>query len=139
MKRILVGLDGSKRQESVLQTARLLGERLGAKLILFRAVGLPMELPAQALGLSPEGVERTLGDLARGELEAAAKTLPPSLVERVQIAIGMPWRAICDAAKQDGADLIVVGSHGYGGVDRLIGTTAAKVVNHADCSVLVSR
>jgi universal stress protein F len=139
MKRILVGLDGSERQEKVLSAAALLAERLGARLILFRAVGLPVELPAQALGLTPEGVERTLGELARGELEAAAKRVAPSLVERVQVAIGMPWRAICDAARQDQVDLIVVGSHGYGGVDRLIGTTAAKVVNHADCSVLVSR
>jgi nucleotide-binding universal stress UspA family protein len=37
------------------------------------------------------------------------------------------------------ADLIVIGSHGYAGFDRLLGTTAAKVVNHAHCSVLVVR
>ena len=36
-------------------------------------------------------------------------------------------------------DLIVIGSHGYSGIDRLIGTTAAKVVNHAKQSVLVVR
>jgi nucleotide-binding universal stress UspA family protein len=36
-------------------------------------------------------------------------------------------------------DLIVIGSHGYDALDRLLGTTAAKVVNHADRSVLVVR
>jgi nucleotide-binding universal stress UspA family protein len=46
---------------------------------------------------------------------------------------------VCGAAKALDADLIVVGSHGYGTVDRLLGTTAAKIVNHAECSVLVVR
>ena len=36
-------------------------------------------------------------------------------------------------------DLIVIGSHGYGAIDRVLGTTAAKVVNHADRTVLVVR
>ena len=35
--------------------------------------------------------------------------------------------------------LIVIGSHGYGGIDHLLGTTAARVVNHADRPVLVVR
>ena len=59
-------------------------------------------------------------------------------------------RGICAAVAQDAieavsarapenVDLIVIGSHGYGGIDRVIGTTAAKVVNHADRSVLVVR
>jgi len=33
----------------------------------------------------------------------------------------------------------VIGSHGYGGLDRLLGTTAARVVNHADRNVLIVR
>ena len=47
--------------------------------------------------------------------------------------------AICSAAREHDVDLIVIGSHGYGILDRLLGTTAAKVVNHADRSVLVVR
>jgi nucleotide-binding universal stress UspA family protein len=35
--------------------------------------------------------------------------------------------------------LIVIGAHGYGIVDRILGTTAGRVVNHADRSVLVVR
>lgn len=34
---------------------------------------------------------------------------------------------------------IVIGSHGHGGIDRVLGTTAAKLVNHADRNVLVVR
>jgi nucleotide-binding universal stress UspA family protein len=53
--------------------------------------------------------------------------------------VGAPWEAICKAAEGLEADMVVVGSHGYSGIDRVIGTTAAKVVNHCPCSVLVVR
>ena len=46
---------------------------------------------------------------------------------------------MCDVAKEEACDLIVIGSHGYAGIDRLLGTTAAKIVNHAATSVLVVR
>ncbi len=53
--------------------------------------------------------------------------------------VGVPWQTICERAGVEGVDLVVIGSHGYGGLDRLLGTTAAKVVNHAPCSVVVIR
>jgi nucleotide-binding universal stress UspA family protein len=53
--------------------------------------------------------------------------------------LATPWDGICRAAIELDADLIVLGSHGYGALDRVLGTTAAKVVNHADRSVLVVR
>ena len=139
MKRILVGLDGSPSERSVLDTAVKLARSLGGKLVLFRAVTLPLELPPRALALPPDDVAVLLGETAREHLDELARALPAAVVERTQVATGVPWRAVCDAAREDRADLIVVGSHGYGGIDRLIGTTAAKIVNHAHCSVLVAR
>jgi len=53
------------------------------------------------------------------------------------VVVGSPWQSICRIAQTIGADLVVLGSHGYSGVDHLLGTTAAKVVNHCGCSVLV--
>ena len=53
--------------------------------------------------------------------------------------VGIPWDTICSVAKEEDVDLIVIGSHGYDILDRIVGTTAAKVVNHADRSVLVVR
>ena len=55
----------------------------------------------------------------------------------VLVRTGSPWSAICAAAREHDADLIVLGAHGYDAVDHILGTTAAKVVNHADRSVLV--
>ena len=52
----------------------------------------------------------------------------------------MPWEGVCRVARERQVDLIVVGSHGYGGaMDHILGTTAAKIVNHADRNVLVVR
>jgi nucleotide-binding universal stress UspA family protein len=53
------------------------------------------------------------------------------------IRFGVPWRKILDAADELDVDLIVMGSHGYGGFDRLLGTTAAQVANRARRNVLV--
>lgn len=139
MKRILVGLDGSPSERDVLATAVKLATSLGGKLVLFRAVTLPTELPPRALALPPDDVAALLGEDARQHLEALAHDVAPAILERTEVATGVPWRAVCDAAARDRADLVVVGSHGYGGIDRLIGTTAAKIVNHAPCSVLVAR
>jgi len=139
MNRILVGLDGSAEEPRVLEAARGLAERLSAKLLLFRAVPLPVEIPAGAFGVPPDALGGILLETAQKHLAEVARTVPPALLGGTKLELGSPWRAICDAAKSENADLIVIGSHGYHGLDRVLGTTAAKVVNHADRSVMVVR
>ncbi len=111
----------------------------GAKLTLVRSVGLPPDVPQDFWKTTEEPLLEVLKQRARKYLQDCAPTVPADLLANTEIAIGVPWQAVCDLAKQEDADLIVVGSHGYGGMDRLLGTTAAKVVNHATCSVVVVR
>jgi nucleotide-binding universal stress UspA family protein len=55
-----------------------------------------------------------------------------------RVVQGDPREAIVDAARDTGADLVVVGSHGRTGVGKLLmGSVATHVVGHAPCSVLV--
>lgn len=61
----------------------------------------------------------------------------PELRGDLRVSMAVSWQGVCEAAHATRADLIVIGSHGYGGLDRVLGTTAAKVVNHAEGSVLV--
>ena len=64
--------------------------------------------------------------------EPAVQFGPPIVV------FGDPWRVIVENAANFDVDLIVIGSHRYHGrLDRVLGTVAAKVVNHADRNVLV--
>ena len=139
MERILVGLDASPRATDVLATSADLARRAGGKLILFRAVGVPHEIPAEAYSMTPASLAELLEREAKSYLVKLAQELPPDMIEDILVHVGTPWQGICAAADQRKADLIVIGSHGYAGLDRLIGTTAAKVVNHAKQSVLVVR
>lgn len=139
MDRILVGLDASPRAAGVLDAAVELARRTGGKLILFRAVGVPHEIPVEAYTMTPAALADLLQREAQKYLEGIAEKLPPGMVQACAVGVGTPWQAMCAAADQHNADLVVIGSHGYSGLDKLIGTTAAKVVNHSKRSVLVVR
>jgi universal stress protein F len=139
MNKILVGLDGSKRAPAVLDSAIHLATTTGAKLVLYRAITVSPDLPSDALAATEAQLESMLLDHARQSLTELAKTVPADRLADVVVAFATPWDGICRAAREHGADIIVIGSHGYGGLDRVLGTTAAKVVNHAECNVLVIR
>ncbi len=141
MKRILVAVDASPCAPSVIEAGVELAKSSGAKMHLLRVVGLPPEpLPMNGITAAPptqvlDGIlvtaKRDLGDIARN--------IPVDLVEAVSTQIGVAWDSICNYAREHDVDMIVIGSHGYRFIDRIIGTTAAKVVNHADRPVLVVR
>ena len=139
MKRILVGLDGSQRAAATLDAATKLARACGAKLTLVRAVGLPPDIPQDLWKRSDEPIVDVLTSKAKSYLDECAANVEPALLEATEVRVGVPWQALCEAAKRDGADLLVIGSHGYGGIDHVLGTTAAKIVNHAPCSVFVVR
>jgi len=57
-----------------------------------------------------------------------------------EVLIGSPARRIVEEAQTWKADLIVIGSHGYGFWERMmLGSVSQSVVHHASCSVLVVR
>jgi nucleotide-binding universal stress UspA family protein len=139
MKRIFVALDGSPRAPTVLEAAARLAELAGAKLVLYRAISVSPDLPREVLIETDTRLEDTLIANARTDVARIAERVRPELVEKVVTAFAIPWDGICRAARECDADLIVIGSHGYGGLDRILGTVAGKVVNHADRNVLVVR
>ncbi|HEX2685295.1 MAG TPA: universal stress protein [Kofleriaceae bacterium] len=139
MKRLLVALDASDRATRVLDAAVQLAELAGAKLVLYRAITIPPDLPREVLAATDARLEDILVRNAHTDLQRIAERVQPPLIEQIATAFAAPWDGICRAAREHDVDLIVIGSHGYGGIDRVLGTTAAKVVNHADRNVLVVR
>lgn len=95
------------------------------------------EIPAYVLAEMNEGFlpvtirknEKLLQDLV---IDAGVQA-------KVQILTGQAPRAILAAAEDSGADLVIVSSHRPGLADYLLGSTAARVVRHATCAVLVIR
>ncbi len=138
-KTILVGLDGSAREPGVLAQAVEIADRLGGKLVLCRAMQIPMSIPAVAWSLAGDDFETFLLEHGRDALQRVAAELPEGLVGATTAELGQPGDVLCKVAEERGVDLVVIGSHGYDRVDRLLGTTAAKVVNRAPCSVMVVR
>lgn len=61
------------------------------------------------------------------------------IVIREIVRKGPPEREIVEAAREEDADLVIVGSHGRGFLDRLLGSVSEAVAHHAPCSVLVVR
>lgn len=139
MKRILVALDGSPRAPGVLDAAMRLAALASAKLVLYRAITVSPDLPREALINTDLRLEDFLLENARTDLHCLAERVPGAMLEGVVAAFAIPWDGICRAARERDVDLIAIGAHGYGGLDRLLGTVAAKVVNHADRNVFVVR
>jgi universal stress protein F len=139
VKRILVALDGSSRAPMVLEAAIRLAELAGAKLVLYRAISVSPDLPRDAFVETDVRLEDVLKANAYRDLETSAAHVSKGLVEQIVTTFAIPWDGICRAARERDADLIVIGSHGYGGLDRLLGTVAGKVVNHAERNVFVVR
>ncbi|MEZ4382291.1 MAG: universal stress protein [Nannocystaceae bacterium] len=137
--KIVAALDGSTRAPAVLAKAIDLAQRSGGELHLVRAMSVPLDLPALTWALKGEDLGSFLVDHGIQELRLVANRAPEGMVKEIHCRLGKPWEVVCAVAKECGADLIVLGSHGYDGIDYLIGTNAGKVVNHAHCSVLVVR
>jgi nucleotide-binding universal stress UspA family protein len=56
------------------------------------------------------------------------------------LRVGVPYREIIDAAKEDGVDLVLLATHGRGEIERLlVGSVADKVIRMAPCPVFTLR
>jgi len=139
MKRILVALDASARAAHVLDTAVQLSAKLGGTLTVLRVVGIPVEIPMETWSVAPAQLADSLVEAAQQSLRTLVANIPPGLLEDVSVEVGVPWQTICEVAGARDCDLIVLGTHGHSMLDRLLGTTAARVANHAPCSVFMVR
>jgi nucleotide-binding universal stress UspA family protein len=139
IQRILVALDGSFRAPGVFDAAIEMARNFAASLSVVRAITVPPEWPPAAAGSPADPLPDHLRAVALEELASVVDrassrglVIPPFLVR-----IGAPWRVIVDVSEELDVDLIVIGSHGYGGLDLLLGTNAGRVANLAHRNVLV--
>ena len=105
-----------------------------AKIILLNVVE---EIPSwAAIELPSDIIEKSLKS-SQQDLKAIVNASGMSM--QVEVRIGHSYSTILDTAEDIGADLIIIASHRPGLQDYFLGSTAAKVVRHAKCSVLVVR
>jgi nucleotide-binding universal stress UspA family protein len=141
--RILLATDGS---DCSVAAARSIAERpwpAGSEVKVVSAIDLvapatePWYLDASVMARLEEG----LAEQAQDAVKAAEKIISGAgLKASVAVPVGNPKAVVLDEAKEWGADLVVVGSHGRHGIDRvLMGSTSEAVAMHAHCSVEVIR
>jgi nucleotide-binding universal stress UspA family protein len=141
-RRILLPSDFSGCSAEAARAARRLAEIFGARLIVLHVLDEPAALDPMFRGEVPlEMLRGRMEQYAREAMEAfvAAGLRGMENVE-TRIASGVPYREILREARETGADLIVIGTHGRTGVEHVIfGSTAEKVVRMAPCPVLTIR
>jgi len=135
-KKILIATDGSKRTQSAVETGIELARQHKSKIYAVYVVdtvtftSIPMDVTWENMYqlLKDEGEDAVtrVRDIAQGlDLET-------------HVLEGNPAVEITRFAMDNGVDLIVVGTLGKSGIDRiLLGSVAEKVVRIAPCPVLV--
>ena len=142
--RIMVPTDFSPASDVALEYARDLARHFGASIDLVHVFDDPFTSGAfigDGTVMMPVELRETLENQAREQLtarhESHAGSLPRSSTALLH---GPPAKCIVERAKEDAADLIVMGTHGRSGLGHLlIGSVAERVVRTAACPVLTTR
>jgi len=135
-KTILHATDFSEASMVALRQARKLARFHGAKLhVLHVDVLIEARYPASAVAAVTAHRERSEQQLRELLLSTGDEDVVQATVKHAHVAV-----AIAEYADSNDIDLIVVGSHGYSGIDRLLmGSEARKLIRHANVPVLVVR
>jgi len=144
IRNVLVPIDFSTISIQTIETAKRLVQRFGASIHLVHVHH--WQYPGDFMGpLRPVGKVRVSFEQHRRkklaeELKMVAQThgLSPGLIHPLEGA--STFHEICRLAQQIPADLIVMPTHGYTGLRRvLLGSTAERVVRYSPCPVFIVR
>ena len=142
--KILIGVDESPYSDAAVQYVRDLPLPASAEVIVVSAVQVVVPAYAEGYiaGAGLGAVDRLLKEETRAHSNVVAragmKLREKGLRIETRVLTGDPGEVLVRMARDEGADLIVVGSHGRSGIARLVlGSVASYVMTHARCSVLV--
>lgn len=132
--RILVPIsfEDDARIEAALGAARALAAP-GGEVVLMHVLE---PVPPFAIQYIPPDLVKATREGLLAELDRLAGEVPGGRGELVE---GHAGRTILEQAETIGADCVIIASHRPGMQDYLLGSTAAQVVRHAACSVVVVR
>jgi nucleotide-binding universal stress UspA family protein len=139
VRRVLVPLDGSGFAEQIIPWVQAVATVAHAEMILLTVP----EVPEPALYGTLSGAVDELRERAEANARRYVEGLAMQLRElgvdaRPAVRGSRPATAILEAAEAEQVDLILLATHGRGGVERLVmGSVADRVVHHAACPVLL--
>lgn len=146
--KVIIATDGTKQSAAIpnaIESLKLAeGDLIIAVTVIDMALPFSVDLyashipsPSEAESNATEHAEKVLSE-SKATLEKLFGNNCVSITTRV--LFGTPDRRIVELAEEEAADLIVVGSHGYNRLERLLlGSVSDAIVHHAPCKVLVVR
>ena len=145
-KKILVGLDGSSHGIEATKAGVEIAKTFGSELHLLTvtrpykvSAKLRQYLEAENLLGEPKYV---MDDMTNSIIADAKDIASDAGIQNVKTVIreGKPARTLLEYAKDNGIDLVVVGSRGVGELDSaLLGSVSQKVSLLSDCTVMIVR
>ncbi|MEA3338035.1 MAG: universal stress protein [Chloroflexota bacterium] len=139
MDEVLVTLDGSSYSERVLPYAKTLADAIDGEIILLTVPQVP---EPEMYGAHYDAVKE-LRDIAEVNAQRYLDSVAHNLRQdganvRAIVTGSRPATTIVETAEAEGADLIMLATHGRGGMDRLVvGSVADRVVHHTNCPVFL--
>ncbi|MBR3664580.1 MAG: universal stress protein [Desulfovibrio sp.] len=141
IKKILCAVDLSEHSKQVAEYAATLAEKLNASvLVVYTAPSL-----SQYVGfhVPPNTIENFVGEIVTGAEQSMQSFVAENfkgIDAKGQVLIGYAAEEILNRANEEQADMIIMGTHGRKGIDRILfGSVAEKVVKNARIPVLTIR
>ncbi|WP_459937655.1 universal stress protein [Desulfonatronum parangueonense] len=141
MKKILCAIDFSEVSPMVAEYAHSLSKAFGAEVILLYSA--PSLNQYVSFHVPPNSIETFVGEIVTGaeqSMEAFISQHLPDVNVTGRVVSGYAAEEIVKCADEENVDMIVMGTHGRKGIDRILfGSVAEKVVKAANCPVLTLR
>ena len=135
---ILVPIDFSDQADAVIEWATHLAEEHSSKILLLHVYHLPVEFQQLEGAYLPPDFWSNVKKEAEQQLTTHTQQIRKHDVEVTPLVReGYPATIIVEEAESQGADLIVIGTHGHTGLKHLLlGSVAERVVQKSPCPVL---
>ena len=137
--KVLIAIDSEPVAVRAAETGVNLAQALGAEVAFINVVDSALAYPGDT-GPPASELIAAAGLNAKRLVTTIRQRVSPqsSVLEFIQV--GTPSEEIVKVAKEWSADLLVIGSHGRGGMQRaLLGSVAETVMRHAPCPLVVVR
>ncbi|AFM39308.1 universal stress protein UspA-like protein [Desulfosporosinus acidiphilus SJ4] len=138
-KRILVPTDASEFSRRALKAAIDLAQTVKAEIELLHVSYTPQAFWGYTISYGITVTQDQLDQSGELALEATLTGIDSStVVIKKKIESGHPVTVILDEIKNEGIDLVIMGSHGYGPITgSVLGSVSQRVLQRANCPVLI--
>ena len=140
-RNIYLATDFSEFSQKAATEAKTVADALGTKLKVIHIFDGSVQAPGpyhSMPGASSLWMQEYIDEARKKGKEALAEFCEQNQVEESHFLEGEPAKKLVDFVNSNDVDVLVMGSHGYGILDRmLIGSVTDYVVRHCDCSILI--